>query len=172
MTDAPKPGGAPEPSMDDILASIRRILNDGDAPDGQAKAAPAAEPAPAEHAPSQADVFVLEPSMMIEEPEAGPAAPDPAPAHAHPAPAPAAFPAPANEEALVAPQTHAAAGAAMAPLLRVLQERGTRVHAGGPTLEELVRSELRPLLSSWLDQHLPAIVEKAVRAEIQRLSGS
>jgi len=32
-----------------------------------------------------------------------------------------------------------------------------------------VREELRPLLKSWLDSNLPALVERIVRAEIQRV---
>jgi cell pole-organizing protein PopZ len=33
----------------------------------------------------------------------------------------------------------------------------------------VVREELRPLLKEWLDQHLPPIVERLVRAEIERV---
>jgi cell pole-organizing protein PopZ len=36
-------------------------------------------------------------------------------------------------------------------------------------LEDLVREELRPLLKAWLDTNLPALVERIVRAEIQRV---
>jgi uncharacterized protein len=39
----------------------------------------------------------------------------------------------------------------------------------GPTLEEIVRDALRPLLRAWLDEHLPAVVERLVREEIERL---
>jgi hypothetical protein len=41
----------------------------------------------------------------------------------------------------------------------------------GITLEELVRSMLTPLLTAWLDAHLPEIVEVATHAEIRRLTG-
>ena len=34
-------------------------------------------------------------------------------------------------------------------------ERSTAVHRGGPTIEDLVREEIRPLLKDWLDTHLP-----------------
>lgn len=40
----------------------------------------------------------------------------------------------------------------------------------GVTLEDVVREELRPLLKSWLDAHLPAIVERVVQAEVRRLA--
>jgi cell pole-organizing protein PopZ len=39
------------------------------------------------------------------------------------------------------------------------------------TLEDLVREMLRPLLKSWLDDNLPSLVERLVRAEIERVSG-
>jgi cell pole-organizing protein PopZ len=38
------------------------------------------------------------------------------------------------------------------------------------TLEDLTREMLRPMLKSWLDENLPRIVERLVRAEIDRVS--
>jgi cell pole-organizing protein PopZ len=38
------------------------------------------------------------------------------------------------------------------------------------TLEDLVREMLRPMLKAWLDDNLPAVVERMVRAEIERVS--
>jgi len=38
------------------------------------------------------------------------------------------------------------------------------------TLDEVVREMLRPMLKVWLDDNLPAAVERLVRAEIERLS--
>ena len=38
------------------------------------------------------------------------------------------------------------------------------------TLEDLVKEMLRPLLKAWLDDNLPGLVEKIVRAEIERVS--
>ena len=38
------------------------------------------------------------------------------------------------------------------------------------TLEDLVREMLRPLLKGWLDDNLPGIVERMVKAEIERVS--
>jgi len=38
------------------------------------------------------------------------------------------------------------------------------------TLEDLVREMLRPMLKSWLDDNLPGMVERMVRAEIERVS--
>jgi cell pole-organizing protein PopZ len=146
----PKAG---DPAMDDILASIRRILNEDEAPGGgQAGAAgqPAAEP------------LQLTEAMMVEPtPVAAPPAPPTEPA-------PAALPVAADS--LVAPAVVAATTAAVGQLLRaVAQERGAPVHRGGLSIEDVVREELRPLLKEWLDQHLPPIVERLVRAEIERV---
>jgi len=38
------------------------------------------------------------------------------------------------------------------------------------TLEDLVREMLRPMLKAWLDDNLPGMVERLVRAEIERVS--
>jgi cell pole-organizing protein PopZ len=38
------------------------------------------------------------------------------------------------------------------------------------TLEDLVKEMLRPMLKTWLDDNLPKLVEKIVRAEIERVS--
>jgi len=38
------------------------------------------------------------------------------------------------------------------------------------TLEDLVREMLRPMLKVWLDDNLPGMVERLVRAEIERVS--
>jgi cell pole-organizing protein PopZ len=71
---------------------------------------------------------------------------------------------------LVAPAAAAAAAESLGSLVRTLAaERATAVHRGGPTIEDLVREEVRPLLKEWLDTHLPPIVERMVRAEIERV---
>jgi len=38
------------------------------------------------------------------------------------------------------------------------------------TLDDLVREMLRPILKVWLDDNLPGIVERLVRAEIERIA--
>jgi len=40
----------------------------------------------------------------------------------------------------------------------------------GRTIEDLVKDMLRPMLKSWLDDNLPGLVERLVRAEIERVS--
>ncbi len=49
--------------------------------------------------------------------------------------------------------------------------RLTHVYHGGPTIEDLVREELRVLLKGWLEDNLPQLVERLVRAEIEKLVG-
>jgi hypothetical protein len=62
--------------------------------------------------------------------------------------------------------------ASVGQLLRaVAQERNASVSRAGPTIEDVVREEIRPLLKDWLDQHLPPLVERLVRAEIERVVG-
>jgi hypothetical protein len=39
-----------------------------------------------------------------------------------------------------------------------------------PPLDETIRDMLRPMLKSWLDDNLPSIVERLVRAEIERVA--
>jgi cell pole-organizing protein PopZ len=42
--------------------------------------------------------------------------------------------------------------------------------AGNP-LEEIIRGMLRPMLKQWLDEHLPQMVEEHVKREISRITG-
>jgi cell pole-organizing protein PopZ len=93
--------------------------------------------------------------------------PEPEPvAEAPPAPAAAAPPAPD----LVAPEAAAAAASSVGNLMRTLAAgRATQVWSGGPTLEDIVRAELRPMLKDWLDTNLPPLVERLVSAEIERV---
>jgi hypothetical protein len=51
----------------------------------------------------------------------------------------------------------------------VSSERGSQVYRGGPSIEDVVREEIRPILKDWLDTHLPPLVERLVRAEIERV---
>lgn len=182
---APAGKGGADPAMDDILASIRRILNEDEA--GAGMPAAAQPTPPAAKAPAEPEPIELTEAMMVEPPATPPAAPLAAPP-APPAPPPEPVtvrmevetaplaapepPAPPPAEALMAPAVAAATTAALGQLLRtVAAERSAPVHRGGPSIEDVVREELRPLLKAWLDQHLPPLVERLVRAEIERVAG-
>lgn len=187
--DAAAPGVASDQSMEDILASIRRILNEDEVP-----AAPDAAPAPAAEAPAEpaapppalpvgipvpmpaaaapAAPSGDEPLLLTEDMMVPTAAPEPPPVVAAPVAPPAPAPAPLSADSLLAPAVAAAATASVGQLLRaVSSERGSAVYRGGPSIEDVVREELRPLLKDWLDQHLPGLVERLVRAEIERVVG-
>jgi len=166
------PNGQPptDPSMEDILASIRRILSE----DETVTSAAPAEPA------TQDDVLELDESMIVqEEPAPAEAAPPPpapevAPVMVTPPPPPSTPPAPPTESAsgLMAPEAAAAAASSVGELVRSLTvERTMQVRGGGLTIEDIVREEIRPLLKAWLDQHLPPVVERLVRSEIERVVG-
>ena len=47
---------------------------------------------------------------------------------------------------------------------------GTVLSSNTRTLEDLVKEMLRPMLKSWLDDNLPGLVERLVKAEIERVS--
>ena len=72
----------------------------------------------------------------------------------------------------MAPAAAAAAATSVGALMRTLAaERNAAVSRGMVTIEDLVREEIRPLLKDWLDTHLPPLVERLVRAEIERVVG-
>jgi cell pole-organizing protein PopZ len=87
-----------------------------------------------------------------------------------PAPPPAA---PAAAENLLGPEATAAAASSVGSLLRTLvtERQQVPVYRGGPTIEDLVREEVRPILKQWLDANLPPLVERLVRSEIERVVG-
>ena len=99
-----------------------------------------------------------EPAVRIIEEPRRPAAP------AMPAPAPPAAPAPALDRALISTSTVAAVDSAFNTLAHTVIGQNAR------TLEDLVKEMLRPLLKSWLDDNLPGVVDRIVRAEIERVS--
>jgi uncharacterized protein len=85
-------------------------------------------------------------------------------ATSEPAPTLDAPPAAIEERGLLSAATTAAVDAAFDALARTAQARN------GRTLEEVVSELLRPMLKTWLDENLPEMVERLVRAEIERVS--
>jgi len=164
--------GQHEPSMEEILASIRRIIaEDGEQPSAAAPAAEASSPAAAQPAPAAKGEEILELTEVVEEERP---TNDP-PVAASPQPEPPPFP------AAVEPGDHlvsdAAAAASIAALSQIHQLGPTNekrmsdipVGEGQRTIEDMVREMLRPLLKEWLDSNLPHIVERVVQEEVARL---
>ena len=210
-----QPAKAQEPSMEEILASIRRIIADDDSAEPAAKpatAVPAAPPPPppprvaappppplppaasmnqedidamladrrpaaAPAPPPQEDVLELIEAMA--DPESAtanfqtidgqpdvvfadaPAPPEPQRSYDEPAPQPAP---PAFDRSIISANTSAAVDSAFNTLAHTVLVQNAR------TLEDLVREMLRPMLKAWLDDNLPSMVERIVRAEIERVS--
>jgi hypothetical protein len=148
-----------EPSMEEILASIRRIISEEEQP--------ASEPVLdlTDHEPAAAST--VEDDIVFEAVEqAVAAAPAPAPTMTHTsAPVVETPPAPPEPTILSTPTTHAAAGslARLAGSLRIAD-------TNGQTIEGVVRELLKPMLKEWLDKNLPAIVESRVEAELERIA--
>ncbi|HVV91963.1 MAG TPA: DUF2497 domain-containing protein [Hyphomicrobiales bacterium] len=172
--------------MEEILASIRRIIADDETPAAAAVASPATAGGGAVDAesavPAGAPDDVLELTDRVQpapsagtaevefgEPEAAPAPPPPPP-RAEAAPPPKAEPValrPASRpaaEGLLSPAANDAASSAFAALAHTVLAENSR------TLEDLVHEMLRPMLKTWLDDNLPALVERLVRQEIERVS--
>ncbi len=71
---------------------------------------------------------------------------------------------------IVSAETTTAAAGSVTNLVRALtSDRNLQTHSGGPTIADLVREEMRPMLKDWLDNNLPPLVERLVRAEIERV---
>jgi cell pole-organizing protein PopZ len=217
---------AQEPSMEEILASIRRIIADDDSgkaakpseapapkpppPVAAAPARPAPVPPPAPRAPlppppaanNQHDIDAMladldsAPKVAAKPAPPKPAAPPPdvldlteAMAAAPPAPSfrtidgasdvvftdPRPEPAPrvveevrrppaASDQGLISNTTMSAVDSAFNSLAMTVLGNNAR------TLEDLVKEMLRPMLKGWLDDNLPSLVERIVRAEIERVS--
>lgn len=152
----------PEPSMEEILASIRRIISEEETD--------TAEPILdlTQQAPADDDLMVFDeepPVIAAEAPVETPRAAAPAAPMPRPAPVQQAAPAAAVDAIISSPAANAAAVALtrLAGGLRVAEREGQ-------TLEGMVRELLKPMLKEWLDHNLPAIVESRVEAELERIA--
>ncbi|AWN50267.1 DUF2497 domain-containing protein [Methylobacterium terrae] len=148
----PKPAQKPEPK-----------------PEPVAKAPPKPEPEPSfDDAFDQMSEIAFRDEPMdfdaIEiEPEPAPP-PEPPKAVAPPPAAPPEPPRPAMEDRLLSQATDATVTHAFDLLASTVLTRNAR------TIEDLVQDMLRPMLKSWLDDNLPVLVERLVRAEIERVA--
>lgn len=148
-------GGNGEPSMEEILSSIKRIIAD------DTEATLSTPRAKRSVAPPAAEPEVLELTDAVAAP------PEPQPEPAPPPPAAAAEPDPAAKPALVSPAAVDASRSSLAALSALVVKPEV---TGGDTLEGLVREMLRPMLADWLDQRLPEVVERLVAQEIRRIT--
>ncbi|WP_426406989.1 PopZ family protein [Bradyrhizobium ganzhouense] len=116
------------------------------------------EPTPA---PPQPSFRRVEPRDDLEFAEAPPPRPTPAPSYA-----PMDFDAPPlpPQQPILAQSTVSAVESAFNSLAHTVLSSNAR------TLEDLVKEMLRPMLKSWLDDNLPGLVERIVKAEIERVS--
>lgn len=176
-----------EPSMEDILSSIKRIIaEEGDAAIAArgARRAPPPRPAPMSSPRADVDDFdrdeILElgdsvrapvPEPVVDTPRVEallvePAAPIVA--------APVEAVAPRIETPVISTDSIISAQATQATRgpLEALSRMVVKPDVGGAdTLENLVREMLRPMLRDWLDAKLPALVEQMVAKEIARITG-
>jgi len=157
---------AHEPSMEEILASIRNIIADERDP---AKGAAAMPPQPAPTPMSQI-VYSRDsaaPQGDASEPSEPPGASGPTVVWRRPQQVeaePASDASQPNEEPLLSPEANEAAALSFGALSANLAVRSAEL------ADSMVRETLRPMLKQWLDENLPAIVERLVRAEIQRVA--
>jgi cell pole-organizing protein PopZ len=152
-----------EPSLEDILASIKKVM----ARDEAGFAGTDGDPIEPVHEDEAGDILDLaEADMVLEEV------------------APAALPdgtEPGGSGPVVSPPTSGsdssrrdAANAVRESLaaLERLSQSAPRPASGGladPSVEAITRAMLRPMLAEWLEANLPAIVERLVQAEIERI---
>jgi len=173
---------AHDPAMDGILASIRKILSDDDSPPiltTPAVAGGGDVPAPAAAPPASPGATA---ASAVSQAPAGPAAPQAAAATPN---EPLALTkemmvSASNTPAQVTPiggansmlnaSAAAATAASVGELIRAVSaDRTVGVSRPGLTLEDIVREEMRPMIKDWLDRQLPGMVERLVRAEIERV---
>lgn len=181
-----------EPSMEDILASIRRIISDDqEDPSSSEPQEPSSSPLK-----SVLDIAELHVSPLVganpNEPLLGPwsrgdaafvdprsdaepgsdrrtldAPEEPAPIIVHqPVPKAAAKPALRAADSLLARETSASVSGAFSLLTETVKP------AQPQTVEDLMKEMLRPMLKTWLDDNLPSLVERLVRTEIERVTRS
>lgn len=185
-----------EPTMEEILASIRRIISE-DNEEAQAAEATSPDVNDTAHKPEDAagdtpddtaDVVELSQEQIVEDPKPAPVETrQPNGFDAQSAVEPAAQPktefktTPDNdtglmhtnsedpepvEETLLSPEVVTAATAALGALSKDVVVSG----GDGKTLEDMIREMMKPLLKEWLEDNLPPLVESVVEREVRQLS--
>lgn len=157
-----------EPSMEDILSSIKKIIAEDSAkPTGftRARARPVDKAVDIEEPTADAPAFIDDGDDDIL--ELTQSAPADMPAAEQPAAADVASES-ATESPIVSTVAVEASRHALASLSKMVVKPEV---AGSDTLEGMVRDMLKPMLKDWLDTHLPEIVERMVAQEVARISG-
>jgi uncharacterized protein len=178
----------PEPSMEEIIASISRIITDDKRPSDPVRPVPEEKSDVLELTeavnedgslrrvtplPETPTALSTEPAASVDPLAAKATAQnEPKPSQTDAAIEPRLDP---GRERILSAATSGAAAAAFAQLGVLPRERRREgempLGAAERTLEDIVREMLRPLLQGWLDEHLPGIVERLVREEIARVVG-
>lgn len=173
-----------EPSMEDILASIRNILADEEDKGTDNEKAPERQNAPAaDKKPS--DVVDLTADMIVNETQKAKAAMVETPEEEDEddfTPEPVIPRQPMKEETLndlmqeksrsadddvlLSPPTIEAAAHSLSGLRDFAAEQKGNLGNGSLTIEAIVRESVKPYLKEWLDAHLPEIVERIVKKEV------
>ena len=169
----------PDPSMEEILASIRRIISEEPAREQPKRVLPASrfgnEPSlrsgegtmPAQARPEDVLKSIETADLAMALSVAKPAPPAPKDGAAAPTAQPSRQANPTGRPlyaSVVSPGTSSAAADSFGRLAQAVQPADTR------SMEGFVEDLLRPMLQSWLDENLPALVERLVRQEIERVS--
>lgn len=160
-----------EPSMEEILSSIKRIIaedSDSLAP-AVRRGSPASEPAEEPDVLELTDTFGEPETMQAPDPDPISVEEAPAIAMAPVAPVARADPPAMPKEPLLSASSEEATRQALAALSRMVVK--PEDPAADNTLEGLVRDMLRPMLKDWLDANLPGIVQETVDREVARISG-
>jgi uncharacterized protein len=167
---APPPPPAPAPSASNSQDDIDALLNGLDEATTPAEIRPAAAEAEVDvleltdemalpDPPAQAAFKTVEPPDDLEFTEAAAKAPPREPAFEPPPHIESPPPSP-----MLSRSTVSAVESAFNSLAHTVLSNNAR------TLEDLVKEMLRPMLKSWLDDNLPGLVERIVKAEIERVS--
>ncbi len=163
-----------EPSMEDILASIRRIIAEEDEVDEQAVEAPSRdtqfdEPGLDDEVleiTDEDDELVEAPSSAASTHNGGTHADGPVPTRNEKSGESERRPKQDEDSIVSAPVADATAGAFGALLTNIMVASR---NSPGVTLDDLVREMLKPMLREWLDANLESIVRASVAEEIDRI---
>ena len=190
--DAPT-NGDDEPTMEEILSSIRRIISDDETTDDTDMAAAIAAEAEIEEpemdmaAAMEAEDEILELTDILAEEDgfdedvellspddvddlefSEPIAEEPVldPEPVAPVVAETITPEVSVSESLISNKV----GEAVNQNFNLLANTMLAQNGAGQTVESMVMALMRPMLKGWLDENLPVMVEKIIREEIERVA--